>query len=254
MSEPGNHARPDHVWKDPALANLFLESVRGGVPFAAEQIDFMFRVLKAASVRVDRFLDIGCGDGFIGRALLNHYAASCGTFIDLSNTMLDAARAKLAEQSDRVDVIRGDFGTPDWLDAVAETGPFDVIVSGFSIHHQPDARKRELYAEIFQLLRPGGMFLHHEHVAPRSKWAETAFDRLMIDSIWAFHQQQGATKTRTEIADQFVQRKDWSANILATVEIQCQWLREIGFQDVDCFLKAFEITLFGGRRTGNTTA
>ncbi len=249
MRDSESKDRADHVWKDPTLARLFLESVRGGVPFAAEQADIMFRVLRAASVQVGRFLDIGCGDGFIGHALLSQYGESRGTFIDLSDTMLDAARAKLADHADRVHVVRADFGTSDWMGAVSEQGPFDVIVSGFSIHHQPDRRKRELYAEIFQLLRPGGMFLHHEHVSPRSKWAETAFDRLMVDSIWAFHQQQGMEKTRAEIADQFVQRKDWSANILATVELQCQWLREIGFQDVDCFFKALEITLFGGRKS-----
>ena len=37
-------------------------------------------------------------------------------------------------------------------------------------------------------------------------------------------------------------------NILATVEAQCQWLRQIGFADVDCFLKIFELALFGGRK------
>ena len=27
---------------------------------------------------------------------------------------------------------------------------------------------------------------------------------------------------------------------------QCRWLREIGFQDVDCFWKYFELAIFGG--------
>ena len=37
-------------------------------------------------------------------------------------------------------------------------------------------------------------------------------------------------------------------NILASVEEQCDWLRRIGYQDVDCFLKTFELALFGGRK------
>jgi len=222
--------------------------VRGGVPFAAEQLDMMFRVLDATATRVTRFLDIGCGDGFLGRALLSRYPAAYGTFLDLSDTMLEAARAKLVDVADRVRVIGGDFGTPEWVTQVTADAPFDVIVSGFAIHHQPNARKRELYAEIFELLVPGGMFLHHEHVLSSSKWAETAFDRLMVDTLWDFHQRQGGTRTRAEIADQFVQRKDWSANILAPLDRQCAWLREIGYEDVDCFFKALEITLFGGRK------
>jgi hypothetical protein len=36
--------------------------------------------------------------------------------------------------------------------------------------------------------------------------------------------------------------------ILAPVDLQCAWLRLIGFQDVDCFFKVFELALFGGRK------
>lgn len=52
--------------------------------------------------------------------------------------------------------------------------------------------------------------------------------------------------TREDVARQFVQRDDWSANILAPLDDQCQWLREIGYVDVDCFFKAFELAIFGG--------
>ena len=43
-------------------------------------------------------------------------------------------------------------------------------------------------------------------------------------------------------------RADKAANILAPVDDQCRWLREIGFADVDCYFKAFELALFGGRK------
>jgi len=32
------------------------------------------------------------------------------------------------------------------------------------------------------------------------------------------------------------------------VEVQCEWLRDAGFIDVDCFFKAFELAIFGGKR------
>ncbi len=40
--------------------------------------------------------------------------------------------------------------------------------------------------------------------------------------------------------------------ILAPLDDQCQWLREIGYIDVDCFFKAFELAIFGGRKVGET--
>jgi SAM-dependent methyltransferase len=236
------------VWRDATLATKFLEGIRGGVPFAVEQIDLLLRVVQAAGVQVERVLDIGCGDGILGRALLERFPQAHGTFLDLSPAMVAAAGDKLRALADRVVVVQGDFGQPGWVDLVQACGPFDVVVSGYAIHHQADERKQALYAEIYDLLAPHGLLLNMEHVSSRSPWAEQAFNDMMIDSLWDYHQRQGAALTREDVARQFVQRDDWSANILAPLDDQCQWLREIGYVDVDCFFKAFELAIFGGRK------
>ena len=239
-----------HVWQDAALAAKFLEGIRGGVPFAREQIDLMLRVVQATGLCAKRVLDLGCGDGILGRALLERFPAAQGTFLDLSPAMVAAAREKLQPYAGRAVVVPGDLGDPGWVALVQPRGPFQVVVSGYAIHHQTDARKRALYAEILALLAPQGMLLNVEHVSSASRWAEHAFDDMMIDSLWAYHQQRGAALTRAEVAQQFVRRDDWSANILAPLETQCQWLREIGYVDVDCFFKALELAIFGGRKGG----
>jgi hypothetical protein len=129
--------------------------------------------------------------------------------------------------------------------------PFEVVVSGFSIHHQRDERKRELYGEIRDLLEPGGLFLNLEHVSSRSAWGATLFDDYFIDSLFAYHSRLSSGKSRPEIAEAYVHRADKSANILAPVEVQCDWLRELGYVEVDCYFKTFELALFGGRRPLN---
>ena len=37
-------------------------------------------------------------------------------------------------------------------------------------------------------------------------------------------------------------------NRLESVEEQCKWLRETGFSNVDCYMKIFELALFGGTK------
>jgi SAM-dependent methyltransferase len=238
------------VWRDPALAAKFLEGIRGGVPFAADQIDLLLRVVRAAGVQVGRLLDIGCGDGILGRALLDRYPQAHGTFLDFSDAMVSAARNQLGTYAHRCQVVPGDFGHADWVGMVESRGPFDVIVSGYAIHHQTDERKRALYGEVYDLLAPHGLFLNMEHVASCCAWAEQGFNDMMIDSLWAYHQRQGTPLTRDGVARQFVQREDWSANILAPLADQLQWLRDIGYVDVDCFFKALELAIFGGRKAG----
>ena len=51
-----------------------------------------------------------------------------------------------------------------------------------------------------------------------------------------------------ELSRTYLERPDKEENILAPVEQQCSWLRDLGFADVDCFFRLFELALFGGRR------
>jgi len=58
--------------------------------------------------------------------------------------------------------------------------------------------------------------------------------------------------TLAQVRQEYVTRQDGAANILAPVEDQCRWLREIGFDDVDCYWKYFELAIFGGMRSAHS--
>jgi tRNA (cmo5U34)-methyltransferase len=53
--------------------------------------------------------------------------------------------------------------------------------------------------------------------------------------------------SQEEVEATYYNRPDKRENILAPMDAKCEWLRQIGFQDVDCFFKVFELALFGGR-------
>jgi tRNA (cmo5U34)-methyltransferase len=237
-------ARTDEVWKTSALAAIYLEGVRGSIPLAQEQIDIMLRLLAASRQPIHRFLDLGSGDGVLSAAILERHPRAEAVLADFSEPMLDAAKRRFAQQNVSVRFANVDYGLASWAPSVEEFGPYDAVVSGYSIHHQPDPRKREVYAEVFGLLSPGGVFINVEHVSSASQWVESLHDDLFLDHLHRGH--PGAS--RAEVAETYYHRPDKVANILAPVELQCQWLREIGFTDVDCYLKVFELAVFGGRR------
>lgn len=240
--------RKDEIWKTDSLVQTFLQGVRGGIPFAAEQIDIMLRVIKARNETVENFADIGCGNGILAKAILSHYPQAKGILVDFSEPMLSEAKIQLSGYASSLQFALMDFGVKEWIHSVSAKVLFDIIVSGLAIHHQPDKRKKELYAEIFNLLKPGGVFINMEHVASHTDWVEAIWDDFFIYSLYDFHEKKGVKKSRKQISEEFAHRQDKEANILVPVELQCEWLREIGFEDVDCYFKVFEFAVFGGRR------
>ena len=240
--------RMDPVWKQPEVVRQFLKGVRGGIPFGAEQIEVMLRVVEARREPVGDFADLGCGDGILTRSILSRYPAARGTLVDFSPPMIEAAQRALGPHAVQLHFTIADLGSAAWSQPVRARAPFDLVVSGYAIHHLPDTRKRDLYGEIFGLLRPGGLFVNIEHVASQTPWVESISDHLFVDSLHAFQISQNAAKTRAEIAGEFASRPDKAANILAPVEAQCEWLRQLGYRDVDCYFKVFELAVFGGRR------
>jgi SAM-dependent methyltransferase len=242
-------------WQNPDLAAKFLQNIRGSIPLAIEQIDMMLRLLAAADGdRLRCFLDLGCGDGMLSDAILADHPQARGVLVDVSESALAAARQRLAAHKGRVEFIVADYARPDWTSPVAKTGPFGAVVSAFAAHHLPDPRKRELYREIFDLLSPDGPFINIEHVASATRWTESIWDDYMIDAIFGQELKASPGKSRAEVAREYYARAAQNAGILAPLEVQCDWLREIGFENVDCYLKVLELALFGGQKPGGESS
>ena len=90
--------------------------------------------------------------------------------VDFSPEMLARAGERFAGV-DAVEVVEHDLDAP-----LPDTwGSFDAVVSAFAIHHVVDDRKQALYAEVFERLSPGGVFLNLEHVASPTPELHEAF-------------------------------------------------------------------------------
>ena len=237
----------DEVWKLPAIVNRFL-SYRAAIPMAQEQIGVMMSILKSREQPVASFLDLGCGDGILGAAVLGEYPAARGVLADFSEPMLAQAREQLKDYADQLIFENLDYGNPDWVDRMRVYSPFDAIVSGYSIHHQADARKQEIYQEIFSLLSPGGWFVNIEHVFSAAQLNIDLFENHYVMARYAIEQRNGGTRTLDELAREYKNRPDKDANILAPVELQCDWLRKTGYEEVDCYFRIYELAVFAGRK------
>jgi tRNA (cmo5U34)-methyltransferase len=152
-----------------------------------------------------RVLDLGCGDGRLAALVLDgRRSVEEVVAVDISVPMIDLARERFAGES-RVAIRSWDMN-----DDITPLGEFDVIVSGFAIHHLEHPRKRELFAEIAHTLRPGGLFANIEVVS-------SATPRRHAEFLAAI----GRTVDDPE-------------DRLAPVEDQLGWMRDAGLSEVEC--------------------
>ena len=149
---------------------------------------------------------------------------------------------------DPSEFIVQDFGDRKWTSSLKSIREFDLIISGYSIHHIDNASKRRLYNDIYKLLRPGGIFLNLEHVSSPAENLEQLFHELFDDGMMDYQEYIGDPKTREEIDAIYNDPEHRKMNLLESVEKQCGWLRENGFKEVDCYIKIFELALFGGMK------
>lgn len=181
-------------------------------------------LLEQVPIGARRVLDVGTGDGRLLALLRRDRPAMVGVGLDFSALMLSAARARFA-QDPGIEIVEHNLVSP-----LPPLGPFDAVVSSMAIHHLEHERKRALYREIFDQLEPGGLFANFEHVASPTERLHHAF----FDAI-----------------DEPLEHEDPSDRLL-DVESQLVWLREVGFQDVDCYWKWLEMALLIGVKPGAT--
>lgn len=126
------------------------EDAFAGLPDQAHSIDWLLRQLKEAGVETARFVDIGCGTGRpVCLSLANAGHNVLG--IDVSAAMVAAAR-------DRVPNAR--FEQMDVCDFSPPQSSYDAVSVYFSlIASVTQADIRRHLAKIFDLLRPGGLFV-----------------------------------------------------------------------------------------------
>ena len=113
------------------------------------------RAIKiAAPVAGEKVLDVGCGTGALTLEAKAAAPAAEISGIDASPEMIEVARGKARRKKMRID-----FRTAVIEDLPFADGEFNLVLSGFMLHHLPEDVKRKGLAEVARVLGPGGRFV-----------------------------------------------------------------------------------------------
>ncbi|MDR6549819.1 class I SAM-dependent methyltransferase [Paenibacillus qinlingensis] len=181
-----------------------------------------------------RILDLGAGTGLFSSYMQRMYPQAKLTMIDLSTGMLDIAKERFAEvEAAEFTYLVGDYSTFE------DAEPFDAIISSLSIHHLEDEAKQGLFSRIFQLLKPGGVFVNADQVLGQTSNLDRLYRSDWVAKIEATDLSQEALQAAYERT---------KLDKMAPLDTQLGWLRDCGFEDVDCVYKSYNFVVMYARK------
>lgn len=243
-------AVPDTLcgWGDKQKAAYFLENAEIIIPRRRDQLATLLGLFTAPADAELAVIDLGAGFGAVAQEILARYPRAIVTCVDGSTEMMALARERLASHGARVRFCLADLADASWRNGL--DAPFDAAVSALAIHHLTNDRKRALYREVFDLLRPGGLFFNNDLVASPPALRDR-FEALTLQNIQDQERAaRGTARTleqiQAEMRRQLQMAGERHQSHIAPMRDQLQWLFDAGFKSVDCCWKYLDIAIFGG--------
>jgi tRNA (cmo5U34)-methyltransferase len=210
------------------------QQIRISIPFYDQALATLVSVAQRSCLKPARILDLGVGTGSVARLLLAEFPDAHLTGIDIVEDFLQIASRRLSDYDIRVSLRCADIAEFEF------SSTYDLVVTSFVFHHLTDELKRTLYSQIFASLSRGGCFVNADFVDSGSQFYSRIFDDLRVD----FMRLHGWSDE--EIRKRYVEHR--RLEIPVPMELQLEWLREVGFSDVECFWKYLNLAIFGGRK------
>ncbi len=224
---------------DDAKARAWQPGEREGLGWRAEHGRMVIALTAVHEPR--RILDLGCGVGDFDARVLDAMPAASITCLDGSPVMVERTREALAAYGERASVVQSPL-EEDWRGLVGDG--YDVVLSLQAIHHLESWQKRTVYARIFDVLRPGGLFVHQERLAFDGRlWPH-------VRALWQVRPQDEGTEPHALDAEltyeQWLEAERAGGDKPDPIDLQLGWMRAIGFDAVDTFARLADRAVFGG--------
>jgi tRNA (cmo5U34)-methyltransferase len=231
-------------WADRQFSRSYRDDADIYIPFRYQCIEITKSFYKhfVSENAEARILDLGCGDGLFIQELLKSFAPAKVMLVDGSAAMLEAAKERLGND-ETLYFAQASFQELLSNDPLNES--YDFVYSSFAIHHLPFKEKKELYAYIHKRLSPGGCFVNYDVVCPPFDELESWYFSLWRQWIEVYP----AEERREELLGTPEKYKGDPENMPDTLESQLETLKNVGFNNVDCYFKYGIFCLFGGTKS-----
>lgn len=201
-----------------------------GYELVHQQIQAVLNCYVAEDAHV---LIIGCGTGYELGYLMALNPTWSFTVTELSENMLNQTRQRVeaAGQLHRVNFVLGSHT------AFEEVSCFDAVLSILVTHFIPLSEKNEFLTKAFELLKPQGIFLSFDLMQTHSRFEQHVLPE--------FCKMQGLSASQ---ATKMMQRLEDDFELISQQHYQ-SLLREIGFDQINCFSQIFSYAAYCAFKT-----
>jgi tRNA (cmo5U34)-methyltransferase len=239
------------AWQETWGSREFVQSwtAKGGwqAPIRQAQVAMVLRMIPHPNDAAIRVLDIGAGYGALAAALLHERPTASAICLDASEAMLKLGEERNAGLKSRMRFVQGSLETPEWLAAV--TGTFDAVISSRALHHfTANQRRRYIFQEVFSLVRSGGCFINADNVRAPTPSLTERYKKARDTYLDLFVRQSSGGKTNLAEVKAAAPSTYHGPHDNGYLDQELQWLKEAGFEDVDCFWKLGMTVVYGGFR------
>jgi tRNA (cmo5U34)-methyltransferase len=218
----------------------------------------VFNIISIPFDKEITVVDLGAGSGILLEKILNRFPMSTCVWVDYSEDFRKIAEERLCKFKNRVQFILSPM-EKNWMERVVSSP--DLIVSMSAIHHLESEEKRSLYSKCYSMLNSGGWFLNIDEMKTafadgynRSMqyWVDYVSDqeriipenKLHYFKKWKSHFDNWKIRNIDNFDTPKIKGDDLHDSFLD----QVNWLRDIGFKNVDVFMKYHLWSIIGGQK------
>ena len=242
----------DASWQQTWGSSKFIEqwAAKGGwqAPIREVQTAMVLRMIPQPIDAAIRILDVGAGYGALAAAVLNDRPNATAVCLDASAPMLDLGRERNSNLGRRIEFVQASLETPDWLNSVE--GSFDAVISARALHHfTENQRRRFIFKEVFELVRDRGCFINADNVRATTKSLGERYRNARDEYLDRFVRESSSGKTNLAQLRAATPSTYHGPHNNGYLDEELAWLRDAGFEDVECFWKFTTMVVYGGFRS-----
>ncbi|MCX7748417.1 MAG: class I SAM-dependent methyltransferase [Clostridia bacterium] len=213
-------------------AQEFDEIIRKLIPYYEQMLKALTASIPFGKGEKISVLDLGCGTGTIAKKVKELFPNARISCLDLAKNMVEMAKIKLKNFED-IQYYVGEFEHFEFPEK------YDVVVSSLALHHLVTEKdKIHFYSQIHKALNQNGVFYNADVVLGSNSHLQDLYMKK-----WVEYMKRNVPEEEVESKwMKTYEEEDSPAKLMDHIE----WLKKLGFADVDVVWKYYNFAVYGG--------